>query len=491
MKASNRWRRIVTMGGALALSIAMFGLSSWSGVPGGPSTHTVEAQITPLTAELEVTGETSRSGDLVRTGQPRPFLRIDFNQPAGLTELTFDGVDILSEASTPDGVSFIWLPGSDLAPFVQHKLSGSAAPTAGGDSATFSWRIEVVPLPRFQISLSPGWSLVSLPSRPVTSQINDVLGSHGSIDQVVTYNPTLAPQAQGASPRPLQEQPPCNPTGIEPLGPQCLLAVRGDDGLFAGTLTSLDGSKAYWVHTTTFEPLSVELSRFEGSTLALPSAYPLLTGWSMAPVNTLDIDPFFGDQVPADEYFSGLAWTRAYEYDSTSGQLVALTPGTGAVVKVGHGYHVHLSENGILLPAPLTPAGPSAGATITGSQADIPMVPGWNFVSVPGVPADNDINCVISSLAGIDTVVSYDPTVPGSWQTALRFEDGGVRGDIANHRRRTGLLDEINCLQLVGGGPDANRGRGAFSAPVLSALRRLERDGDDGTGAGVAAGPGR
>jgi len=53
----------------------------------------------------------------------------------------------------------------------------------------------------------------------------------------------------------------------------------------------------------------------------------------------------------------------------------------------------------------------------------VALRPGWNLISLPGQPADADINAVVTS-ATIDTVLTYDPTVPGGWITAVR--DGGT-----------------------------------------------------------------
>lgn len=56
------------------------------------------------------------------------------------------------------------------------------------------------------------------------------------------------------------------------------------------------------------------------------------------------------------------------------------------------------------------------------SKTEIAMSPGWNLVSIPGEPADNDINAVLTN-SQITTVLTYDPSTPGGWLTAVRDGD--------------------------------------------------------------------
>jgi len=59
------------------------------------------------------------------------------------------------------------------------------------------------------------------------------------------------------------------------------------------------------------------------------------------------------------------------------------------------------------------------------SKSSITMSPGWNLISLPGEPADGAINSVISS-SQVDTVLTYDPSTPGGWLTAVRDGDALV-----------------------------------------------------------------
>jgi hypothetical protein len=64
------------------------------------------------------------------------------------------------------------------------------------------------------------------------------------------------------------------------------------------------------------------------------------------------------------------------------------------------------------------------------SKASISLLPGWNLVSLPGTPSDTAINSVITN-AQVDTVLTYDPTVPGGWLTAVRDSGGDLVGTLA------------------------------------------------------------
>ncbi|MCH7739824.1 MAG: hypothetical protein IIC93_06725, partial [Chloroflexi bacterium] len=49
----------------------------------------------------------------------------------------------------------------------------------------------------------------------------------------------------------------------------------------------------------------------------------------------------------------------------------------------------------------------------------LPLIAGWNLVSLPGAPADPSINAVIT-VDDVGTVITFDPTVAGNFLTAVR-----------------------------------------------------------------------
>ena len=74
-------------------------------------------------------------------------------------------------------------------------------------------------------------------------------------------------------------------------------------------------------------------------------------------------------------------------------------------------------------------------ATITITERDpydLDLNPGWNLVSIPGEPMDSDINAVIPADHPAMTVLTFDPSVPGGWLTALRGADGSFSGTLTD-----------------------------------------------------------
>ena len=64
------------------------------------------------------------------------------------------------------------------------------------------------------------------------------------------------------------------------------------------------------------------------------------------------------------------------------------------------------------------------------SDFSLPLNPGWNLVSLPGEPANAAIDTVIPPTHPVSTVLTYDPSVPGGWLTAVRGGDGNFVGTL-------------------------------------------------------------
>ena len=186
-----------------------------------------------------------------------------------------------------------------------------------GNTKTFSKvTVEITERAAFTINLRPGYNLISLPGAPESADINDVIGADHSINQVLTYSPFV----EGG----------------------WLSAERGDDGAFAGTLTTIDASTAYIVRTTSFEPLEVSIPR---TTLGnvLPPQTNLAVGWNLVPVIDLSSDLKSGDTI--EDYFQGVG--DAILTIGDSGRLTATENDDGMV---GRGYWVYASRPAVLLP---------------------------------------------------------------------------------------------------------------------------------------------
>ena len=92
-------------------------------------------------------------------------------------------------------------------------------------------------------------------------------------------------------------------------------------------------------------------------------------------------------------------------------------------------------------------------ATITIEERkpfSLKLNPGWNLISLPGEPADPDINVVIpADRTDITSVLAYDPTVPGLWLSASRGADGMFSGTLKNITASRGYWVETNTFTAL------------------------------------------
>ena len=122
-----------------------------------------------------------------------------------------------------------------------------------------------------------------------------------------------------------------------------LIAERGDDGLFAGTLTTIDSNLAYIVRTTTFEALEVNVPRLSVGAQVLPPTVSLSDGWNLVPAVDLSGDLAAGGTLTG--YFTGVG-VKILTLDSL-GRLGTLA---GADATVGTGYWVFSDGADVLVP---------------------------------------------------------------------------------------------------------------------------------------------
>ena len=234
--------------------------------------------------------------------------------PAGVT------TDILSSFSTTDSKKFIYLPPADLA-LGDYTLTVSAKDDALNEqkdqTATFTIKARALTT----IALRPGWNLISVPGTPANTDINAVINV-ASVDAVLTYDPTV---------------------------PGNWLTATRIAGVLDGPLDTITASRAYWVHTDTFDPLKVDIPGLAGGVQLRPPAISLVVGWNMVPA--VSLDPAF-TTADADKYFTGLTWTRAYRFNTETGRFETFTKTTNNVgaIKVGEGYWIYLTAAGVLVP---------------------------------------------------------------------------------------------------------------------------------------------
>ena len=108
--------------------------------------------------------------------------------------------------------------------------------------------------PATKIDLKPGMNLISFPGSPADTAINSVV-TLSQVSAISTYD-----AASGT----------------------WLSATRDDSGSLSGDLTDIDAQHAYWVSTTSFDPIAVDIP--SQGFANVPPAIQLVEGWNLVPV---------------------------------------------------------------------------------------------------------------------------------------------------------------------------------------------------------------
>ncbi len=263
------------------------------------------------------------NGDFTTT-QANVVTDKDTHGKVTLNSATLDGISILSAINSEDKIIFLY-KASGLT-IGTHTVKIKATDESGRALAETSFTVKVTEKALFSVKLQPGWNMVSLPNSPADPAINSVISSSLPIDTVLTYDPN----AQG--------------------GPW-LTAVRDTDtGNLVGSLTSITAGSAYWIHTTTFQPIKVNIPGTSGGQQVTPPTITLNVGWNLVP--TIDVTGTLvaGDPTTttAAQYLTGVKFSRIYEYSTLSGQFSTVL--STATLTVGKGYWVYVTEAAVLVP---------------------------------------------------------------------------------------------------------------------------------------------
>ena len=262
-----------------------------------------------------------------------PYIRATFNDSeypgdshtetwltgAMLTGPDGEETDVMDQIQTGDNKNYLWAASGLTLGSHSLEIKGK---DDNGNSVTGTMEFTITARSKVKIALVPGLNLISLPGVPADTAVDAVI-SNPDIEFVSTYDP--------ASPEGFQS------------------AVRGPGGSFGSgqTLSIIDGSKAYWISTTSYAALEVDIPGFGGT--FQPPVFRLAAGWNLVPV--VAVNPAT-KEVDADDYLSGLQWSRGYGYDieSLPPALVGFTPGSDEMLTVGTGYWVYLRAPGYLVP---------------------------------------------------------------------------------------------------------------------------------------------
>jgi len=239
-----------------------------------------------------------------------------------VTSATLDGEDVT--LFTNDNI--VWSLGGVL-DLGAHILVVTAE-DAAGNSRTDTLDFTVDEPPDVDITLDPGWNLISVPGGIADPSVSNVFAGT-NVSKVFTWDPVRFWTAAILNP---------------------------DTGAFEGSLISISASNGYWVFTDRFETLTVTLAK-RGPTTVIPN-YNLTAGFNLigftaiaadtvAPISDSRLD----ESVDTDTYLASLGdtWTNLVGFDPATGFEVQ-TPGGPGTMDMGKGYWVFLSEAGTLIP---------------------------------------------------------------------------------------------------------------------------------------------
>ncbi len=210
---------------------------------------------------------------------------------------------------------------------------GNTDLTPGGDSVdSHTFDFSIVERAQYALELRPGFNLVSLPSDPTSTDINDVLGAAEGIVHVLTYDPDApVPWLQATR------------SGTDPFN-------EGIDSGSIGVLETIDAQHAYWMRASSFVTLSVDIPA-QALVGQFPPTIDVLEGWNLVPIIDLTL-PAFLSPVPADQYFSGIMWSAALTWNPANNRWDKEIPEAAPAdnVLVGRGYWVWANEAGTIVP---------------------------------------------------------------------------------------------------------------------------------------------
>ena len=243
---------------------------------------------------------------------------IDSHNTVTITSITLDGEDVSGQLLRAEKDEFS-LALINLAEG-EYELLYTAVDDAGNEIEDVSFEFEVVERSEYELSLRPGWNLISLPGTPVDPSIDAVLPDSMKASTILSWR-------DGA---------------FE-------VNERQSDGTWdpSGGVTEIVAGLGYWVLTTAFEDIETLIPERSPATI-LPTV-AIVGGWNLIGVVDLaqgdagtDLD---GD---ADDYFSSIEQKVVYGFDTQTSTFTKVK-GTDKVV-LGKGYWVWADKAGTLVP---------------------------------------------------------------------------------------------------------------------------------------------
>lgn len=279
-----------------------------------------------------------------KVAERRPFVLLDFSgEPTTVTvtELMVDGDDVTESIESRGQNQFLYWP--EALSSGEHEVKFSARDAADNKVENQSFKFEVTARDPFILSLFAGWNAISFPADPQDGSLQSVFGE-SAVERVIGWNPA------------------------SDTGPWAI-ATKADgvwmSSIDTANLDELRAQYGYWVYSTEFVDVSVELL---GPIDRETGDVPLLTGvqtypgWNFVGVVDQDGDQTEGragsnlkdgivnvagednvgqqDDIEVKDYLSGFA--RAYRWDVITNSYLVLTGSDN--LKIGEGIWVYFAQ---------------------------------------------------------------------------------------------------------------------------------------------------
>ena len=251
-----------------------------------------------------------------------------------ITEVTLNGSDASDRLSRVDDAQFALVAGNLSQG--RHEVAYTAVDEAGNEvEGEFSFT--VLARGAYEVDVSPGWNLISLPGTPADPSLSAVIPPGGGVSVVMAYQDG-----------------------------NWLTATVDQGGSWRGSLNRIEAGYGYWVFATSFATLAPLIP--ETDPTSVPLTIRVNHGWNL--VGVVDLFQNESGKAPgaegggngeADNYFGSLDWRVAYTFNPQYSRWVRIAPEDDKddadtdddeppEIVNGSGYWVWSAEPGTLVP---------------------------------------------------------------------------------------------------------------------------------------------
>ncbi|MDE2837400.1 MAG: SwmB domain-containing protein [Chloroflexota bacterium] len=259
----------------------------------------------------------------------------DSHANVNVTEIMLDDGSMMARLSRVGPMEFAFQ--TEELELGRHEVAYKAVDDAGNEfSGDYAFTV-VERLP-YELELTAGWNLISVPGTPEDPSLDTVLPPERRVSPVLSYQDG-----------------------------DWVAATRSEDGGWRGNLTSIEAGYGYWVFAQTFETISTLIPEYDPA--SIPPSVEVNFGWNLVGVIDLFQNPagvapgaYGGGSGEADEYFKSIPWQVSYTYDTLQSRWVRTTEGDGDAISdvegdddppeivTGKGYWVWSLEPATLVP---------------------------------------------------------------------------------------------------------------------------------------------